>query len=322
MTKQTLANHIAQMPIYDTHEHLITPAEYLANPPDIIVALFGLNAYIQHDLISAGCSYATLAAFLDPANPDIAARWHQIAPYWADCQHTGYAEAVRLSAHILYGIDTLNAEALVAAQPRQQAYTQPGQYQYLLEQVANLATIQIDAFTWEAPAGAGDAQTYQYDINVCNMVNGTIDLAELRRDVGFAITSLADYARAIQHVITHNAPQACAIKTQHAYDRTLAWQLPDEAAVVSVFEKKMRGAQLGELEACRIGDWALDQVARHAATLKLPIKIHTGHFAGNRTMPIDWVRPGPPSSDRPGSSGWWRRPAAAPGSGTASSRSG
>ena len=292
MTKQTLANHIAQMPIYDTHEHLITPAEYVASAPDIIVALFGLNAYIQHDLISAGCSYATLAAFLDPANPDIAARWHQIAPYWADCQHTGYAEAVRLSASILYGIDTLSAAALVAALPRQQAYTQPGQYQYLLEQVANLATIQIDAFTWEAPAGAGDAQVYQYDINVCNMVNGSIDFVELATDVGFAITSLADYARAIQHVITHNAPQACAIKTQHAYNRTLAWQLPDEAAVVSVFEKKMRGAQLGELEACMIGDWALDQVARHAATLKLPIKIHTGHFAGNRTMPIDWVRPG------------------------------
>ena len=292
MTKQTLANHIAQMPIYDTHEHLITPAEYVASAPDIIVALFGLNAYIQHDLISAGCSYPALAAFLDAANPDIAARWQLIAPYWADCQQTGYAEAVRLSAQILYGIDTLSAAALVAAQPRQQAYTQPGQYQYLLEQVANLATIQIDAFTWEAPAGAGDSRVYQYDINVCNMVNGSIDFVELATDVGFAITSLADYARAIQHVITHNAPQACAIKTQHAYNRTLAWLLPDETAVVSVFEKKMRGAHLGELEACRIGDWALDQVARHAATLKLPIKIHTGHFAGNRTMPIDWVRPG------------------------------
>ena len=292
MTNHTLATHIAQMPIYDTHEHLITPAEYGANPPDIIAALFGLNAYIQHDLISAGCSYATLEAFLDASNPDIAARWQLVAPYWADCAQTGYAEAVRLSAQILYDIDVLSAEALVVAQPRQLTYTQPGQYQYLLEQVANLATIQIDAFTWEAPAGAGDSRVYQYDINVCNMVNGSIDLAELARDVGFAISSLADYARAIQHVITTNAPQACAIKTQHAYDRTLAWQLPDEAAVVSVFEKKMRGAHLGELEACMIGDWALDQIARQAAHLHIPIKIHTGHFAGNRIMPIDWVRPG------------------------------
>lgn len=288
----TLASHIAQMPIYDTHEHLITPAAYVASPPDIIAALFGLNAYIQHDLISAGCSYASLADFLDPANPHIAARWHLIAPYWADCQQTGYAEAVRLSASILYGIDTLSAAALVAAQPRQQAYTQPGQYQHLLEQVANLATIQIDAFTWQAPQAAGDAQVYQYDINVCNMVNGTIDLAQLSNAVGFAVRCLADYARAIQHIITHNAPQACAIKTQHAYNRSLAWHLPDEAAVVAVFAKKITGAPLGEAEACLIGDWALDQVARHAATLHLPIKIHTGHFAGNRTMPIDWVRPG------------------------------
>ncbi|MCX6014534.1 MAG: amidohydrolase family protein [Chloroflexales bacterium] len=288
----TLATAIATMAIYDTHEHLITPAAYIANPPDIIAALFGLNAYIQHDLISAGCSYPTLAAFLDAANPDIAARWHLIAPHWADCQQTGYAEAVRLSASILYDIDTITAEALVAAQPRQHTYTQPGQYQHLLEQVANLATIQIDAFTWETPAGAGDERVYRYDINVCNMVNGTIDFTELATDVGFAITNLADYARAIQHVITHNAPQACAIKTQHAYNRTLAWQLPDAAAVVVVFDKKIRGAQLGELEACMIGDWALDQIATQAAIHHLPIKIHTGHFAGNRTMPIDWVRPG------------------------------
>jgi hypothetical protein len=53
LLKQT----IDQIAIYDTHEHLITPAAYAALNPDIITALFGMHAYIQHDLISAGCSY-------------------------------------------------------------------------------------------------------------------------------------------------------------------------------------------------------------------------------------------------------------------------
>jgi hypothetical protein len=40
--------------IDDTHEHLITPAGVRGEPTRHLAALFGLNAYIQHDLIQCG----------------------------------------------------------------------------------------------------------------------------------------------------------------------------------------------------------------------------------------------------------------------------
>ncbi|MFO7633051.1 MAG: hypothetical protein R6W76_10950 [Caldilinea sp.] len=91
-----------------------TPAAYVACTRDALTALFGLNGYIGHDLVSAGCSQDALAVALDNTNPDISSRWNLIAPYWAHCQHTGYAEGVRLAAQAVYGISILSAQALLS----------------------------------------------------------------------------------------------------------------------------------------------------------------------------------------------------------------
>lgn len=288
----SLANTIATLPIVDTHEHLTTPTAYVVYARDALTALFGLNGYIGHDLVSAGCSQDALAVALDNTNPDITARWNLIAPYWAHCQHTGYAEGVRLAAQAVYGISTLSAQALVAAQSIHNGLRSVTGHRHQLEEMARLTSIQIDAFTWERPPEAGASDFYQYDINVCSMVTGAIDLNTLASATGIAIRTLADYATAIATVIARNAPYAVAIKTQHAYERTLAWspRADDEAA--AVLRKKLRGDNLTEADGLCIGDWALDQVARHAAAHRLPIKIHTGHHAGNGQMPIDWIRPG------------------------------
>lgn len=276
--------------LVDTHEHLIPEAEYIASNPDIITALFGLNAYIQHDLVSAGCAYHTLEAFLDQQT-DIAHRWHMIEPYWRFCQHTGYAEGVRFAAHAVYGIDTINAETLVAAQPRQTQLVTSGQHRHLLETVANLTSVQIDAFTWGLPQHADAAPFYRYDLNVQTIADGSVDLDELSQATGIQINTLNHYEAALRQLIQQHAKDVVAIKSQHAYTRTLAWQQPDQDDVAMVLQKKLWGVPLLAQDACIIGDWALSIIAQQAATYNLPVKIHTGHHAGNGTMPIEWINP-------------------------------
>ena len=286
-----LAQHIAHHPIIDTHEHLETEAVYLAHRPDIINALFGHNAYIQHDLISAGMSYADLEAVLNNNDPDISARWHRMAPYWEHCQHTGYAEGVRLSAHALYGITQLTAHTLQEAAVRHQQYLAPGQHAHILSHLANLSEVQIDAFTWGKPPADDPAPLYRYDLNVCRLVNGTVDLAELSLHTGVTINTLADYQAAIHALFRMHAAHSVAVKSQHAYDRSLAWQMPDADVVASVLQKKLWGTAITPAEQDCIGDWALAIVAERCAHTRLPLKIHTGHHAGNNHMPVDWVRP-------------------------------
>lgn len=282
---------VMHQPLVDTHEHLISESAYLALKPDIITALFGQHAYIQHDLISAGCRYDTLDAFLDQSNPDIAQRWHLIAPFWQHCQYTGYAEGVALAASHVYSISSLSAESLVAAQAHHATLVAPGQHQRMLTELANLESVQIDAFTWGLPSDADAAPFYRYDLNVHTIADGSVDLDALGNATGIQINTLGQYADALAHLIDRHARSVVAIKSQHAYTRTLAWQDPDRDDVAMVLQKKLWGVPLLARDACVIGDWALGVIAQQAARHHLPFKIHTGHHAGNGTMPMNWINP-------------------------------
>lgn len=284
-----LAQTIDQISIFDTHEHLISPDEYAALAPDILTALFGMHAYIQHDLVSAGCSYAALDAFLDQQNHDIAARWELIAPYWQHCQHTGYAEAVRLSARALYGIAQINGPSLAQAAPLQAAYNGIAGYQKLIA-LANLSQLQIDAFTWQPP-DASAVPALRYDLNIQTIVDGSVSLAVLGDHTGVAITGIDSYRTALQRLITMHADQVVALKTQHAYTRTLAWSPVSDSACDAVVAQHLAGIPLTEHDAITMGDWAFAVIIEAATTLHIPIKIHTGHHAGNGAMPLDWVSP-------------------------------
>ncbi|MFZ9857973.1 MAG: amidohydrolase family protein [Roseiflexaceae bacterium] len=277
--------------LVDTHEHLISESAYLTLNPDIITSLFGQNAYIQHDLISAGCDYATLDAFLDQSNPDIKQRWHLIEPWWQHCQFTGYAEGVTLAASHVYGITSLTAESLIAAQSHQATLVAPRQHHYLLATLANLTSVQVDAFTWGIPDDADPAPFYRYDLNVHTIADGSVDLDALGQATGIQINTLNQYASALAELVRRHAPTVVAIKSQHAYTRTLAWQAPDYDDVAMVLQKKLWGVPLLARDACVIGDWALGVIAQHAAYYRLPFKIHTGHHAGNGNMPIGWINP-------------------------------
>jgi len=286
---QTLQQCIDQIAIFDSHEHLISPKAYTELQPDIITALFGVHGYIQHDLVSAGCSYSTIDAFLDQHNPDIAARWALIEPYWHACQYTGYGEAVRIAAHILYGIDVIDGAALQKASSLQTQYQGVVGYQRAIA-MAHLSDIQVDAFTWQAPS-TPEVSSLHYDLNVQTIVDGSIVFDALATHTSVAITTVTGYRVALQTLLRMHAGTVVAIKTQHAYTRTLAWNPVDDADCEHVFEKHRSGVPLSPHDAIILGDWALAVIVREAGILNLPIKIHTGHHAGNGAMPLEWLSP-------------------------------
>ncbi|GAB4455815.1 MAG: hypothetical protein OHK0029_12530 [Armatimonadaceae bacterium] len=84
---------------------------------------------------------------------------------------------------------------------------------------------------------------------------------------------------------------AIAVKTQHAYERTLRWEKRDDATVSRLLEKVIAGQELDGEEKLCLGDWCLARGAELAAKHGLPIKIHTGHYAGNGWMPMERIRP-------------------------------
>lgn len=286
---QALLDTIAQTPIADTHEHLITATEYAALAPDIINGLFGMHSYLLYEFVSAGCTYADIEAFLDQTDPDIVARWDRIAPYWRACRFTGPGEAVSLAAHALYGISELSGAALAEAATTHDRLLGTAGYSAILAQ-ANLSDIQVDAFTW-SPPDTTHAPLLRHDLNVESIASGSVSIATLAAHLGLPITDIATYRHALQALVARHAHECVAIKTQHAYARSLAWVPVDDETAAVALARTLAGHPLTPHEATVLGDWGLAVISGTAAVHGLPVKIHTGHHAGNNTMHLEWLSP-------------------------------
>lgn len=284
-----IQEYTATAPLVDTHEHLRSEAEFLERRPDILQALF--DHYPSHDLLTAGATSAAVQALTDATNPDIAARFRGIELAWEAVQFTGYGEGVRLAAQKLYGLETLTAAGLAEARTIHEQLLGPGQRLHLLRDVAGLLHTQIDNFTWDCPADPTSASFFRYDISVVGFCSGSLDPERLFRETGIQIRDRETLREVIAAIFTRHAPSAVAVKTQHAYSRTLRWQARTDDDITGPLEKLLAGVELPIEERLTLGDWCMARCIEEATHHHLPIKIHTGHYAGNNSLHMDRISP-------------------------------
>ncbi|HEX6971629.1 MAG TPA: amidohydrolase family protein, partial [Limnochordia bacterium] len=286
-----LALWIETSPLCDTHEHLLSEAEWTARPPDILRDLF--DHYIAADLAVAGAPDAVRKALLDPSDPDVARRFAAIQPYWEAVQYTGYGEAVRLAAREVYGLDALTPEGLAAANAQMAERLRPGERLRLLRDVAGLDHVQIDDFRWPCEPDLSGPTFFLYDLSWAGFASGRLDLEALERRTGIAVEDLQTLSAAMERLFEAYGPLAIAVKSQHAYQRTLLWEErsdADAARALAAILADPKGA--AEADRLCLGDWALARGVELAIRYNLPFKIHTGYYAGYGRMPIERIRPG------------------------------
>lgn len=285
-----LAEHIQNSWLCDTHEHLRTEREYLEQGPDVLVDLFG--NYAAADLISAGAAQAAVAALLDSSNADVAARWQGVSAAWAHCRHTGYGEAVRSVARDVYGMDEITAAGIEAAAARNLQLRQPGARLRILRERGRLDHVQIDDSQWACAPDESGSDFFLYDLSLLHFAAGRFDARALEQETGIELRDLNSLDAAMAALFAKYGPPAIAVKTQHAYERTLLWQARAREEVAPVLARHLRGDALDVAGRLCLGDWCLARGAALAAEHNLPLKIHTGYYAGNNRMPLDFVRPG------------------------------
>ena len=286
-----LAEVIARTPLCDTHEHLRTEAEYVNGGPDIVQSLF--DNYVMTDLTVAGAAPAALAALRDAANPDVRGRVAGIWPAWQAVRHTGYGEAVRLIAREVYGLEELTPQAVEAAQPRHAALRRPGERLRLLRDVARLDHVQTDDFVWPCRPDASGPDFFFYDLSWWSFSCGIPDLAALAQETGIEVTDLDTLRAGMRGLFEKYAGAAIAIKTQHAYERTLEWHPRTDAEAAAALETYRRdGSQMSEADKLCLGDWCLARGVELGIEYDLPFKIHTGIYAGAGRFPIKRIPAG------------------------------
>lgn len=283
-----LAALIQSTPLMDTHEHMGTEQSFVEDGPDILQCLF--SNYAQNDLITAGASDAAVKHLMDKSDPDVRSRFAAVREAWDAMQFTGYGEGVRLVAQHVFGIHDLTANALEKAAPLALALHKPGERLRLLRDVAGLDHIQTDDFVLGVSPDASGPDFFLFDISWANWACGRVQAEEMRAETGIEVRDIATLRSAFEAVFEKYAPAAIAVKSQHAYERTLHWQLRSDAEAEAVLAKRLRDDAVSEAEANCLGDWALGQAAELCAKHNLPLKIHTGYAAGNRYMQLDRMR--------------------------------
>jgi uncharacterized protein len=306
-TQTDLSLEISSIALVDTHEHLwpedmwagsneklIEMRREAGQPawgdgkPDILQDLF-LN-YAPSDLATAGASSDALARLFDPAAGDIEQRFSGIRAAWDATKHTGYGEAVRFIAREIYGLDELTIDGLERAQGQLEHLRQPGERLRLLAEVARLDHVQIDDFRLVCEPDASGPDFFHYDLSWANFANGALKPDEIQQETGIEVSSLEDLRDAMESLFERFASCAIAVKSQHAYSRTLRWQERSDEEAAKALSVALTGDEMEEAARLALGDWCLARGVELATKHNLPFKIHTGHLAGNGGMQIEQIR--------------------------------
>ena len=216
-----LAQHIGQLKVMDTHEHMCKEPDWVGDQRDVLALL--INNYHERDLRTGGASNEAIQRALDPSDPDVEGRFAGIEKAWAAGRFTGYSEAVSLVAKEVFGIDRINPQTLRAAQPQIDALRQPGRRLHILRDLAGLDHIQTDDFCWQCMPDESGSDFFLYDLGWRDFCNGLVHVDQLARETGVTVGDLASLGQAMAGLFDKYGPCAIAVKSQHAYDRTLRW---------------------------------------------------------------------------------------------------
>ncbi len=284
MRTTDLAHHIQSIRLVDTHEHMRRENDWVENGPDTLQDLFG--NYVPADLVTAGASPEAMRDLMD-ASKDIASRFEGIREAWEATRFTGYGEAVSLIAKHIYGLDELTGDGLASVNILK-TLRAPGKRYHILHDIAKLDHIQTDDFSWPCTPDPSGPGFFLYDLSWATFCNGQVDPSAIHAETGVDVSDLVSLKRGMAAIFAKHAGCAIAVKSQHAYNRTLSWIERSDAEASDALNTVLTqpASEIDEATRLCLGDWCWARGVELTIEHDLPFKIHTGYYAGNDRMPV------------------------------------
>lgn len=273
-------------PLIDTHEHLADEQDRLsagnrAKGLDDWTAV--LSGYLGSDLSTAGMPGETVGKFYgnDMAPGE---KWKLLEPYWHAVKHTGYGLAARISLKQLYGIEELSADTVEKAQAGYEKVRRPGFYRHILGELSRIESCQVNGLS--APFHESKMPTLMMqDISIIGMHAGP-DVPKFAKPTGITVSGLDDWYKVIDWWFHKYGRYAVAVKSQDAYRRNIDYQQVPAEKVAEVFKKKIKNEPMGPEDEKALEDHLFWHAVRKATECNLPVKLHTGYYAGANGMPL------------------------------------
>jgi len=238
---------------------------------------------------------------------DIHAKWRLFEPVWPKAKHTGYCQAVRLAVQELFGEPEIDSSSYARIDEKMQALARPGFYRQILAQ-ARIESCQVNALEAAVFRTETDRGVLLQDLSFIGFtVMDNVDA--VAREVGIEVGSLADYLRVIDAYfeaataidgalaetkaasIKDMGKVMAMLKERYAGRLDFA-KVPIEVGAV-LFDRKQRGDSLSVSEERALQDCLFHYCVRRAIDYRLPIKLHTGYYAGHNGMPLARVAQNP-----------------------------
>lgn len=289
-----LAALVDSIPLIDTHEHLVEEShriESKTKQTDVPAPDFGMlfAHYTDSDLRVSGMDGKDVerlrARGLSPKE-----KWKLVAPYYERCKHTGYFQCLRESVRALYGEDDLREDNCEAISEKLAAQIEPGFYKRILKDVSNIDYCQVNAL-----GGAPFLKTAQPELLAQDIwsigLSSQVNKKSLEIAAGGPVHTLDQARGVIDRVFDTYGPMAIAVKDQCAYSRPLQFDNVPAAEAAPLFERLAKDEKsLSKTERKALQDHLFRYCLEKAQEYGLPVKLHTGYYAGDGGMPLRRVR--------------------------------
>jgi len=292
-TKRNIAERVNQTLLVDTHEHLMEEEDRLSgNHPRIRANDWSilLGHYINSDLLTAGMPdddlNKVLSSDLDPIQ-----KWKMVEPYWPSVRTTGYGQAVEITIQELYGISKLSGDTIEQVQTAYEETIKPGYYKTVLRDTCQIESCQVNYL--QSPfSETKQPLLLMQDISILGMhIGPNIDAYAPRS--GIEVKGLSDWLRVIDWWFDNYGPYAVAVKSQAAYGRALNYARVKAEEVEPIFKKRLENEPITMDEKKIMEDFLFWYAVNKATDYQLPVKIHTGYYAGHNHMPLSRVQSNP-----------------------------
>lgn len=286
--RKVLFQKVHTTPFIDTHEHLIeekgrfTGTEHPRVSSDDWTMV--LSHYLNSDMLTTGMPQKDYDKFFSP-KIDPADKFALLEPYWPAIKNTGYGQAVCIALSELYGVDDLSKKTVREIQAGYEKVRRPGFYKYILKDIANIESCQVNCLEGTPFMKSAMPELLMQDISIVGMFDGP--QFELFGDpTGIKVSSLSDWHRVIDWWFDTYSQYAVAVKSQNAYSRDINYEPIEAEKAEPVFTKRFNKQKLTGEEQKLLQDHLFWYSVSKATEQNLPVKLHTGYYAGQNSMPL------------------------------------
>ncbi len=294
MADRQIRDWVEETLLVDTHEHLLEESQRLEGRIDGPEGLFPcddwsylLMHYLRDDLISAGLSPEDARRIWAPET-STEEKCRRLLPTWERAKHTGYGQAARHTLRDLFGEADLTPESAPRLAEKYREMVRPGFYRTILQERSRLEHCQVNSLQRTF------METEQPDLLPQDLsfvgFSTWIDRDKVERECGRTAETLDEWLEIIDWYFATYGPRAVAVKNQGAYGRRLDYDRAPREVAEPLFARLARGEELAAEESKPLEDFLFRFCVARATEYGLPVKLHTGYYAGHDSMPLSRVR--------------------------------